>query len=48
MPRLMLSERMLTLLGPQLRERHPALELVSIEFGMGSRFNLSATQLLNA
>lgn len=31
MPRLMLSERMLTLLGPQLREHHPTLELVSIE-----------------
>ena len=37
MPRLMLSERMLTLLGPQLRERHPALELVSIESAVAAQ-----------
>ena len=37
MPRLMLSERMLTLLGPQLRERHPALELVSIESAVATQ-----------
>ena len=37
MPRLMLSERMLTLLGPQLRERHPALALVSIEAAVAAQ-----------
>ena len=37
MPRLMLSERMLTQLGPQLRERHPALALVSIEAAVAAQ-----------
>ena len=37
MPRLMLSERMLALLGPQLRGRHPALELVSIESAVAAQ-----------
>ena len=37
MPRLMLSERMLTQLGPQLRERHPTLELVSIEAAVAAQ-----------
>jgi len=37
MTRLMLSERMLQQLGPQLRERHRALELVSIESAVAAQ-----------
>lgn len=42
-PHLMLSERMLQQLGPQLRARHPALSLVSIESAVaGQRRDIDA------